>query len=347
MLFQIIKQLEKDINKEGGFAQVSTETISKSGRRMMRAGSSINIPPVLQLNKLPEVIDVLQYRNAHGPTNPNGDYISLFRISDLTNQIPQFTQLYFPSGKRIDDVYEMVILGATIKPDATFTNNAFYNSKQLLSNLRLSNLGGTPDNWYPVYATPTDWYDQITNKENLFTSEIDFSNPEESFDSQFSVIASQSGQNLGWNKPNTNGQVEETSLSQGSTFNKIRFKYLQVQLSRPWLSFDIFDMGGWYLGGQETGYISSGDISDNGGVFPLYPVSFIIATDLEIESNLNDVDTKIVSESINESGSINLGPFSISTISTNKVSNLNTLTNDGYFIIAWISQLVHLSPKDN
>ena len=335
MVFEIIKQLQNDI--------VENESVLESlpGSMLERGG----FPPILQLNTMPQGIDISLYTNPKGPTNPNGDYISLYRFTDLTNNVSQFTQNYFPNGNKIDGIYESIINGASIKPDATFTMNAFLKSKNDLGNYRLSNLGGIPDDWYPTYANPADWHKQVANKGNLFTSEIDFSNPAQSFNSQFTILDNQNNQALSWNRLTSTGKITEIDLKKESSLQKIKFKYMQVQINRSWLNYDIFKMGGWYLGGQDVGFVSSGDVNDNDGILPLYPTSFIIATDLEIEGSLGSVDSKLVSDSIAKDGSINLGPFNINAISNDTKTNTDVLVNEGYFILAWISQLVNLSPQ--
>jgi hypothetical protein len=321
---------------EGGICEIDSTGINVIASR---------IPPVLQLNTMPETIDITQFKNPQGPTNSNGDYVSLYRFSDLTNRISRFNLYYYPSGNKIDNIYENIVQGCTIKQDATFTYNAFFKSKQELASSRLSNLAGTPNNWYPAYATPTDWFEQITNKDKLLTSEIDFSNPSEAFSSQFTIIGNQSDEALQWNRINKNGNLNVTQTNAGSVFNRIRFKFLQVQIERPWLNFDLFNMGGWYLGGQNAGYVSNGEIDSNDGVFPLYPTSFILATDLQIVGNLNAADSAIVLNDIKDNGSINLGPFNINSLTNDPANNADILQNNGYFILGWISQLVNLSPK--
>ncbi|MDD3907474.1 MAG: hypothetical protein PHP34_09205 [Bacteroidales bacterium] len=353
MLFNILNQLEKDITpvqNEMSPTMVDTQTayndkIPAESESINSCGVYYNIPPVLQLSTMPEAIDVLQFKNPHGPTNSNGDYVSLYRFSDLTNNISRFNLYYYSSGNRIDNVYENILQGVTVKQDATFTYNAFFKAKQNLMNSRLSNLDGTPNSWYPAYANPTDWFEQITNKNNLQTSEIDLSKPAEAFSSQFSIIGNQSDESLHWNRLDKSGDVAVTAINDKSVFSKIRFKFMQVQIERNWLNFDLFNMGGWYLGGQEAGYVSSGEIENNDGIFPLYPTSFILATDLEIIGNLNTADIAIVLNDIQKNGSINLGPFNINTMVNDASSNTDILKNNGYFILGWISQLVNLSPK--
>ena len=120
---------------------------------------------------------------------------------------------------------------------------------------------------------------------------------------------------------------------------------MQVQLNRPWLDYSLFNMGGWYLAGQPSGFISTGNITENNGILPLFSTTLILATDLEIVGNLNAADNKLVASNLDKHGSINLGPFKINSIENDDSNSSNIMKNDNYFIVAWVSKLVSLSPK--
>ncbi|MDR2001935.1 MAG: hypothetical protein LBQ74_02795 [Prevotella sp.] len=336
MLFEITQQLEKDIIRSKGPA----------GKRL-KSFSPSDVPPVLQLNYIPAGIDVSQYKNPFGPTNPQGSYINLYRFRELTNNISQFVRYYSPSGKKIDKVYENIITGATVKETTAYVSNALFQSRQTLQNSRLSNLDGIPDTWYPVYATPEDWFDKITYKDKLFLTEIDFTNPADAFSNQFTVLDNRINQNLDWTRVTVDRPVLERPLDKGSSVKKIKFKFMQVQMNRPWINLDLFEMNGWYLEGQDPGYISTGTAGQNSGVFPLYPTSFLLATDLEITGDFEAADLLFVSERIKKDGSVNLGPFNINSFDSDKPENSSIMKNDGFFIVAWISQLIDFSPKIN
>lgn len=335
MISQITKQLEKDI--------LSSE--SKQKKKPLRASNTLNIPPVLQLNFIPEAIDVAQYKNPFGPTNPNGDYISLYRFRDLTNNISQFIRYYSPSGKKIDTIYENIVRGATVKSTATYTSRVFFDSMQKLKDSCLSSLAGFPDSWYPIYASPSDWYDRITQKEMLFSTEIDFSNSADAFSNQFTILENKIDKNLDWSWGSKDRIEDVKPLEKKSMIKKIKFKFMTVQLNRPWLNLDLFEMKGWYLEGQNIGYVSTGETSGNNGIFPLYPTTFLLATDLEVEANWDTSDIVFASRKIDEHGSINLGPFNINSVANDKTTDDSFMKNDGFFIVAWISQLIDFSPK--
>lgn len=142
-------------------------------------------------------------------------------------------------------------------------------------------------------------------------------------------------------------QMKVGLLQENSPLNE-RFSDRQNSLietktsSEPWFNLSLFSMGGWYLTSQEIGFISSGNISQNRGIFPLYTTAFILATDLEITGTLSGADSHFVSKSIATHGTINLGPFNITTIEN---KNTTVLKNDNFFVIGWISELLGLSPK--
>ncbi|HZV69043.1 MAG TPA: hypothetical protein VFG10_05840 [Saprospiraceae bacterium] len=341
MFLQITEQLKQDLLEEGSLIPAA------KGKRANARGAlqSPASKPVLQLNMVPAPININQYLNPYGPTNPNGDYLSLFKFRDLTNDIPDFNTLYFPSGNRIDEIYGNVVTGVTIQQGATFTQNAFLKSQQKFASAQLSSLSITPDPWWPVYANPTDWITQAIKKINLSTSEINLQDPVSSVGNDFTIIGNPANQNLDWNKLGGEGQIVTTPLNKNSVLNTIKYKFLVVKLNRPWLDLSLFSMGGWFLGGQEVGFVSSGDLTNNAGVFPLYPTAFILATDLEITGDLNHDDTTLVKETLDKNGEINLGSFNITSIESTSSGNVDTLANPNYFIIAWISQLVGLTPK--
>ncbi|MGI4873109.1 MAG: hypothetical protein ACRYFX_18270 [Janthinobacterium lividum] len=345
MLDKILAQLTADISKNN----VQQEMSGKLNRAVTaEAGASLaalaSTAPVLQLNTTPAPIDVSQYKNPFGPANPNGDYISLFKFVSLNNDVPGFTRFYAPSGRRLDSTYQSVVGGASVVPSATFTNAAFAGAGAALTQAKLAALDGTGNSWYPVYANPIDWYDLVTQEQNLFATEIDLTQPQTSFSNQYVVIDDGTGSELTWNQRDIAGNPAGIALSSNTKVNKIRFKFMQVQLNRPWFNLELFSMGGWSLPGQQPGFVSSGSLAGNNGVLPLYTTSFIIGTDLEIEADLDSSDRSLVAKTLNADGIINLGPFAIDTYQPNQASS-DRLTNGGYFIIAWISQLVAVAAQ--
>ena len=131
----------------------------------------------------------------------------------------------------------------------------------------MSSLSIIPDPWYPVFAEPIDWYDQLKDKTTLFTSEINFAEPEGSFGHQFTIINEQADQGLVWNAQGKDGQPVTFGMKSGTGLSSIGFKFIIVQLNRPWFNLELFNLSGWKLGGQPQGFISNGDANNNDGVF--------------------------------------------------------------------------------
>ncbi|MEO6831302.1 MAG: hypothetical protein ABI378_03505 [Chitinophagaceae bacterium] len=351
MLLQITEHLKEDLLQEGSLLtnippEIQSATTASYGVANARlVPPTAQMHPVIQLNMVPTPIDISQYANPYGPTNPNGDTISLFRFRELTNNIPDFETFYFSSGSYIEDVYANIVNGASSKPNATFTQQAFSNSIQKLANSKLAALTIYPGSWCPVFASPSDWYTQVTQKQNLFSTSLNLQDPVSSVNQDFTVIGNQGTESLDWNQINTQGKVVSTPLNKGSVLNTVSYKFMVVQINRPWLDLSLFSMGGWYLAGQDTGFVSSGDATNNNGIMPLYTTAFILATDLEITGSLQQADASLLANNLDNNEAINLGPFNISSIISSPKSNNVTLSNNGYFIVAWISKIIGLAPK--
>jgi hypothetical protein len=334
MFDQILAQLQAD------FAKSNITVAARSANAVV--GSSI--PPVLQLNTLPAPIDLSQYKNPFGPNNPNGNYISLFQFSKLSNDVPSFTKFYAPSGLQLPGTYQSVVNGAVVAPGSTFASAEFAKAMAVLNQAKLAGLDGSGESWWPAYASPSNWYDLVTEDQNLFETEIDLTQPQTAFSSHFSIISDNTPDKLTWNLLPSIGRQIRTALSANTTVNTIRLKFMQVQVSRPWFDMQLLKMNGWSLPGQQPGFVSSGSLTENEGVIPLYTTSFIIGTDLEIVASLDSADSHLVAERISADGIINLGPFAIDTYRQDQPNN-DVLTNSGYFVMAWISQLVGFSAQ--
>lgn len=303
----------------------------------------VTAQPVLQLSAIPQEINLDDFKNPHTPTNPNGDYISLYRFRQLANEIPSFAKFYYPSSFTIEDVYGNILNGATITPNSSFTSMSFYNAKKKFSSSTLSGLAGIPEDWRPAYASPDDWYDISKYGDSFIEVCINPSCPSEGFNNNFYIIQENSGNQLCWNYAAGN-EVSTSNLTSDTKITSISFKLMLVQVIRPWLDLSILQMNGWYLDNEPIGFISSGDYGNNGGIFPLYLSTMIVGTDLQVQGNLSKTDNQLVSNMLTNNLPLGLNNLLVKTLEKT-ADGADLLTNSGYFIAGWISSLVGQSPK--
>ena len=123
-------------------------------------------------------------------------------------------------------------------------------------------------------------------------------------------------------------EVVSSSLS-------LSFKYCMVTIDRPWLSQAYLATQGWYVPGHASGGFSTGTVSNNPGLFPALPISFIAVKDLQISGWSHEEEVNVIKAG-------GLGPFSLIDRSIDQVSK--TLSKPGVQIIGWICQTMPLLP---
>ncbi len=114
----------------------------------------------------------------------------------------------------------------------------------------------------------------------------------------------------------------------------IMFKYCRVNIDRNWFKLSLLKMKGWYMFGTAAGEYSSGSATDNAGMFPLLPTSFIAIRDLKITANWSQEDR------LNLDQATALGFFDI----RDATLNANTLEVKGLQVLGWISTLMPQLP---
>ena len=279
---------------------------------------------IVQLNSVPVTIDANLYKNARSNTKPLGDIGALFNFSQLVDPIPRIGKSYTASTYSSEKLYGNILNSAIVVSNNDFARSVISESLEDYNLKAFSDRDGTPGQWRPVYAIPEDWH---SANDNRFKSLI--IDPSSS-------IANTIFQSV----PGTHdldfvlegGQRKK--MHPNSKINSVEMKYMQVELDRPWYNPLLFQLDGWYLSSQSKGYCSSGELQDNKGVFPLIPISMIIAKGIHVNATWAEEDQDIIN-GYNESGkSLYLGPFQISE----RVDN--TLK-----IIGWVSEVIPFSPK--
>jgi hypothetical protein len=83
-------------------------------------------------------------------------------------------------------------------------------------------------------------------------------------------------------------ETEWTTLTIRSDEFTVETEYLYVKLTRGWLSEDFLGSSGWYINGECRGFVSDGDLGNDGTsdeFFPRMPVGLLFTRKLEIRRN--------------------------------------------------------------
>ncbi len=330
------------LEKEKGLAPVAKK------RAALKKNVAIStVPkPVLQLNMVPEVLDASQYENAISSANPNGSYTSLYRFRDLANSIPFFTKYYQSGGMTVENVYNNLINGATVMGNAKFTQQAFYAAQQKYSNSKLAGMAGIPDTWLPVYAEPYNWPKMVENNTGLQQVSINLNNPVGAFHNEFSIIGRDQKKLPIMVKKEGEEVSKELKTASGDAVNEISFRFMEVKMVRNWFDLELFTMNQWYLSGQPIGYYSSGETTNNNGVFSLLPVSVIVGVGLKVAGNFRDSTKQQINKEQELKSTLGIGPFSFGKMKmTSNSTGGDEISSDDVYIIGYVSSVIPLSPK--
>ncbi|GAB3518382.1 hypothetical protein GCM10027342_09770 [Photobacterium alginatilyticum] len=305
------------------------EKVGKS--RLSNSNIKIDNRPILQLNALPMTLSPKTYENAHSSINPNGSFTSLYAFSQLANTIPTFSEYYSDSLNRISSVYGNLLHGSSVGNDEQYTESVISDSLRTYESSDFSNMDGIPDSWYPVYATPVDWYD-TSDPERFSEITLDLIG-EDADDGPYRVL--QGGTNI-LSSLTQSGSGLSVPIDKDTSLKSIKFKYLEVRLNRPWLNFEVFKLDGWFIKGQNAGYFSSGNFDINSGVIPLITTSMLVAIDVELAAEWSVKDKQALDDARQKGERVSVGPF---------VTHLEPDSEPELHVIGWVSQLVPLSPQ--
>jgi hypothetical protein len=298
------------------------------------SATTVDNRPVLQLNALPMTLSPKTYENEHSSVNPNGSFNSLFAFSQLVNPVPSFTEHYSASLNNISSVYNTLLHGATVRREEEFTESVINSALQTFDSADFANMDGIPGSWYPVYATPVDWYE--TSDSGRF-SEITLDLTGNDTDEGPYQVLKNSHNNI-LSSLIKSGNGSSVPVDKGTSLKSVKFKYLEVHLNRPWLNFEIFNLEGWFIKGQGAGYFSSGTTDNNRGVIPLITTSMLVAIDVDLAADWSAKDLQLLSDEKQKGNQVAVGPFVINSDSDSPTE---------LHVIGWISQLVPLAPQIN
>ncbi|MDP0561872.1 MAG: hypothetical protein QS721_05900 [Candidatus Endonucleobacter sp. (ex Gigantidas childressi)] len=298
-----------------------------------KAVADLDNRPILQLNALPMTLSPENYKSPLSSANPNGSLNSLYAFSQLVNPVPNFTEHYEPGAFRISSAYKNILYGASALQKEKYVESVIAEAREMYDFSSIANMNGAPGSWHPVYATPIDWYD--TTQAARFTEITLDLTGENAAEGPYQVLDNKEHHIL--SKFIKNGdKATLTDVDQESSIKYVKCKCLEVRLTRPWLSFDVLALGGWFLVGQEAGFVSSGRIDNNQGIVPLIPTSLLVAINVDVSADWSDKDRKILDNGEKKGDQVAVGPFVLS-------SNASPLAE--LHIIGWVSQLVPLAPQ--
>ncbi len=312
------------------YSPILVADYNRSARRM----PLLDRRPVLQVNAFPITLNPKNYENPHSNTNPNGSYTSLYEFSQLVNPIPSFTEYYSPSLNTISSVYKNLLHGASVRRGEIYTDSVFSSALESYDSGHFSNMGGIPGNWYPTYATPVDWYD-TSNLGRFREISINLTNDDSKDDKPYRIIKSNNNDTV-FSTMTKSLDGSSKLIDKNTLLKSVEFRYLEVRLNRPWLNFEIFNLDGWFISGQNAGYFSNGSAKNNNGTIPLITTSILIGIDVKLEAKWSKKDKDIIDNAKNKGERITVGPF---------VTNSEMISKNELHIIGRISQLVPLSPK--
>lgn len=329
----------KERNKSSGVLQ----TVSPSIQDDNDTTTTVKEVPktLLQLNAIPQIISIDQYKNAHSSDNPSGDYKAAYRLSLLANSIPFLEPNFNTSGNQVSSIYGNLIESAT--SDSVYTQNILFDAQSNFKSSSLSGMGGVPEDWFPVNAIPSNWYDLLKDDDNLIDLEIDFNNVEIE-DNEF--ITLNDNNTISWYTAVNKDSTEKSELHKDSSIKKIKLKILQINFYRPWLDYEVFDLHNWKIGGLPKGYFSNGKVEDNNGVFSLIPQTMLVGSKVHVEGDFHESDLKFM-DKIKEK-MLALGPFIINTdkykAKIETKDNTTSITTDTYQVVGYLSRLVPYTP---
>jgi hypothetical protein len=307
----------------------ATRRAAGTGHDALRSGGpTADSRPVLQLNALPMTLSPAIYANMHSSANPNGSYASLYAFSQLANIVPTFAEYFSASLNTIPTLYGSLLHGATVATNQPYVDQVFSSARRNFDTAEISNMDGIPGAWYPAYAAPDDWYD--TSDPRRFSDiAIDLTGGAGMNEGPYQILKPARANTL-------LNSGASTPIDPATSLKSVKFRYLEVELNRPWLDFQIFNLGGWFIQGQEAGYFSSGRTDNNNGILPLISTSMLVAINVEVAAQWSAKDQQVLDDATQRGQKISVGPFVLNA-DPNQANELH--------LIGWVSRLVPLAPR--
>ena len=178
----------------------------------------------------------------------------------------------------------------------------------------LDETGGGSVNVHRVNLIPSNWFSS-NDKSGWASLKIAAGTSSTDQSSDYKKWGGSAGFSLGIFSigASAGGSKESRHFSSQTEKLSFEFSYKLVGIRRPWMSYHLLGTKTWNLGNFSPikGGISNGTKNQNGTMWPLMPVSFVVAKDIKIKANWAKADWDMMKSTLSAGGSVGIGPFSI------------------------------------
>jgi hypothetical protein len=286
--------------------------------------------PVLQLGLLPVTLDADRLAHARSSANPSGDLRPLFEFRQLVDPLPGLSRYFAASGSSTEQLYGDILRGAAVDRDESFAATVIAGSRKSFSDNTFPNMDGNPGVWRPVYTDLGDWA-ELTDPGRFQPLQIDLTKAGGP-DGPYATIGGVDALGL-----SCGGGPGGPPLDPGTSLHQLEMTYLLVSLVRPWFNRTLFDVAGWHLAGQPSGWCSSGTLDDNAGVIPLVPTALLLAKDVKLAASWGPENRAFVERAGGSGGPLSLGPFLLD----------QGRGSSALQVVGWLSALTPFAPRDS
>jgi hypothetical protein len=167
----------------------------------------------------------------------------------------------------------------------------------------------------PTYALPSAWMSEgdamasrwaqitVNARREREVSRSDLAKFMVEADFEYSVVKM---------KGSVKGSYEDTESKTDLSDMKMSFKFMRVDLVRPWLDLGLLSLKGISVDGRAPGAISDGKrLSTQASAMPLIPTSMIVAKDISIKGTWNEADKKYFKIAAEVNGELAIGPIKL------------------------------------
>ncbi|MEI6696819.1 MAG: hypothetical protein WCO13_12195 [Bacteroidota bacterium] len=222
----------------------------------------------------------------------------------------------------------------------------------------LDETGGGSVAVHRVNLIPSNWYSSNDNS-GWATVKIAAGSASTDSSSDYQKWGGSAGFSLGiWSIGASAGGSKESRHFSSQTQNlSFEFSYKLVGIRRPWMSYHLLGTKTWNLGNFSAikGGISNGTKNQQDTMWPLMPVSFVVAKGIKIKASWAQADWEMMKKTLSVGGSVGIGPFSIggSYYQSHSEEHWSSAFASGEIIvpgvqiIGWINSIVPYCAPEN
>lgn len=222
----------------------------------------------------------------------------------------------------------------------------------------LEETGGGAVNIHRVNLIPSNWFSSNDNS-GWATVKISAGNSSTDQSSDYKKWGGSAGFSLGiWSiGASADGSKESRHFSSQTENLSFEFSYKLVGIRRPWMSYHLLETKSWNLGNFSPlkGGISNGTKNQKESMWPLMPVSFVVAKGIKIKAKWAKADSEMIKSTLHAGGNVGIGPFSIggNYSQSNSKENWSSAFANGVIevpgvqIIGWINSIVPYCAPEN